>query len=83
MRGPARFMRVGSGIQTEGNVMSLSFTHTTALTGVLGHVAAGDFNGDGFIDLVSDTFQGSGVSVFLGNGDGTFQGAVQYEAISN
>jgi Ca2+-binding RTX toxin-like protein len=49
----------------------------------VGHVAAGDFNGDGFVDLVTDSYPGPGVSVFLGNGDGTFQGAVQYEAISN
>jgi hypothetical protein len=36
-------------------------------------VAAGDFNGDGHVDLVvtSGTY-GSGVSVLLGNGDGTF-----------
>jgi hypothetical protein len=47
-------------------------------------VAVGDFNGDGFLDLaVTDTndFQGDGgVSVLLGNGDGTFQNAVNYAA---
>jgi hypothetical protein len=48
-------------------------------------VAAGDFNGDGKLDLVTANFGqlGSGVSpdnvsVLLGNGDGTFQAAVNY-----
>jgi hypothetical protein len=43
-------------------------------------VVAGDFNGDGLIDLatvsedlVSLAFQGGMISVLLGNGDGTFQ----------
>ena len=48
-------------------------------------LAAGDFNGDGITDLVGVS-QGSFpdyigiVSVFLGNGDGTFRGAVDYSA---
>ena len=50
-----------------------------------GAIVAGDFNGDGRLDLavaesgdaVTDP---GGVSVLLGNGDGTFQPAVQYAA---
>ena len=52
-------------------------------------VAVGDFNGDGKADLVTvnnstspiSVSQGNGnVSVLLGQGDGTFQGAVNYGA---
>jgi hypothetical protein len=40
-------------------------------------VAAGDFNGDGKIDLVTANFE-STIAVLLGNGDGTFQSPVFY-----
>jgi FG-GAP-like repeat/FG-GAP repeat len=48
-------------------------------------VAAGDFNGDGIVDLVvanslNSSGQGGSVAVLLGNGDGTFQEAVNYAA---
>src|SRR5262249_42863054 len=47
-------------------------------------VAASDFNGDGFTDLAVTTPgtqippQPSSVSIFLGNGDSTFQAPVRY-----
>ena len=43
-------------------------------------VAVGDLNGDGKLDLVSGSAmaQDGSVSVFLGNGNGTFQGQVPY-----
>ena len=41
-------------------------------------LAAADLNGDGKQDLVVGDFNGSGVYVLLGNGDGTFQAPVQY-----
>ena len=43
-------------------------------------VAVGDFNGDGKPDLVDRRVYGDNVSVLLGNGDGTFQAAVDYAA---
>src|SRR5665213_3328636 len=45
-------------------------------------VTVGDFNGDGKPDLaVADSFSfGSGVDVLLGNGNGTFQAAVNFFA---
>src|SRR4029077_15036231 len=39
-------------------------------------VAQADLNKDGHIDLI--TSSGGGVSVLLGNGDGTFQGSPDY-----
>ncbi len=39
---------------------------------------AGDFNGDGDLDLLVANFSPANVSVLMGNGDGTFQAAVNY-----
>jgi hypothetical protein len=44
-------------------------------------VATGDFNGDGVMDLaVANGAGGKGISVLLGNGDGTFRAAVNYDS---
>jgi hypothetical protein len=39
-------------------------------------LAVGDFNGDGKLDLVASNYNTGLVSVLLGNGDGTFQTAI-------
>jgi hypothetical protein len=44
-------------------------------------VAVGDFNGDGICDLAVANESSNSVSVLLGNGDGTFQDAVNYPVV--
>ena len=43
-------------------------------------MAVGDFNGDGVPDLAVANSSSNNVSVLLGNGDGTFQAAVDFGA---
>ena len=43
-------------------------------------VAIGDLNGDGNLDLAVANSSSNNVSVLLGNGDGSFQSAVNYGA---
>jgi hypothetical protein len=49
-------------------------------TGVLGMraVSIGDFNGDGHPDLATADFNSSQVSIWLGNGDGTFKSPANF-----
>jgi hypothetical protein len=46
-------------------------------------VGVADFNQDGMLDLVTANFSGGGMSVLLGNRDGTFRAAVNYTTGSN
>jgi hypothetical protein len=53
---------------------SIALSRADYPTGSNPHViVAGDFNGDGRMDLVTGDVTANTVSVFLGNGDGTFQ----------
>ncbi|HTD12686.1 MAG TPA: VCBS repeat-containing protein [Steroidobacteraceae bacterium] len=57
---------------------SVSLKTSMRLPAGSGAVATGDFNADGNVDLIVANEGGNSVSVFLGNGDGTFQQAVDY-----
>src|SRR4051812_31491954 len=46
-------------------------------------VTSGDFNRDGWIDIVVAESQSSGFTVFLNNGDGTFRAAGRFTASTN
>jgi hypothetical protein len=42
-------------------------------------LVVGDFNGDGSLDIATANQENDNISIFLGNGDGTFAAAVHYD----
>jgi hypothetical protein len=47
------------------------------------HVTVVDLDGDGYYDLITANLTSDTISIFLGNGDGTFQGKLDYSAGTN
>ena len=69
---------LGNGDGTFGTpITNTVFTQSVGGDGVPGSVVAADFNGDGKLDLavVGDYISTGGVTILLGNGDGTFTAA--------
>src|SRR5580704_1666385 len=64
---------------------TLNFGSLTAATlgGPPSQMAEGDFNGDGRLDLAVSNSSTNIVSIFLGNGDGTFQPAISFSTTTN
>jgi len=64
---------------------ALNFGSLTAATlaGPPSQMAEGDFNGDGKLDLAVSNSSGNTVSIYLGNGDGTFQPPFSFSSTTN
>ena len=58
--------------------MDFMAAHNYAVAGGSDSVTVGDFNGDGKLDLAVANRYTNNVKILLGNGDGTFQTAVNY-----
>ncbi len=75
-------------VESDGNAGNYTFTTTVAPTTAAFQplpvgsfpdaIVAGDFTGDGHLDLAVANANSSNVSILLGNGDGTFQPQVTY-----
>lgn len=75
------FLGNGDGTFTEAASLSTGTSDKFSYSPVM--VAVGDFNADGKLDLVTADSVLNKVSVFLGNGDGTFQDHVDFDSVTN
>src|SRR5712692_7620200 len=76
---------IASAVTASAQSFSLPTSYTVGANPNFG--VAGDFNNDGKLDLAVGNFHGGGagtgnISILLGNGNGTFQAAVNYDARS-
>jgi uncharacterized protein (TIGR03437 family) len=67
---------LGHGDGTFGAELTITSSLDTGELGA-GPVVTGDFNGDGKIDLVGDSYRGFYIDMLPGNGDGTFGTAIE------
>ena len=80
--GPGKSAAVSQTVRAQAQS---GFTWTAAMASDMNPVvlATGDFDGDGRADIAVANFGGGDVSILLGNGDGTFQSAVNYPVGQN
>jgi flagellin len=52
--------------------------HVFNAFGAISHIATGDFNGDGKIDVVTVSQGGGDTAIYLGNGDGTYKAGATF-----
>jgi hypothetical protein len=71
--------------ETTRPTSSVTWAITSALATATGpsSVATADFNGDGKLDVVVTNSGSNNISILLGNGNGTFQAAINYPSGTN
>jgi len=67
----------GTGFNGALNGFSIAARYSLPADGA-GPIYFGNFNGDGFTDFIINSQTGHSASIYIGNGDGTFQSPVRY-----
>ena len=71
------FLNTGAGTFGLGQITTVE---TGAVPGEPVPIAAGDFNGDGHLDLAVGDYTNESISILLGTGTGTFAAPVNYQS---